>query len=287
MGKYVWNGNMLIERTKAVVDIEDRGHIFGDGIYEVFRVYGGRLFEPELHWARFVRSAQAIRLELLWEPAELEEGVRELIRADGLEEGIVYLQLTRGAAPRSHTFPGPGTPPALTAFTKPMPRPLAALEAGVAVVSRPDIRWLRCDIKSLNLLPNVLARQEAAERGAAEAVLHRDGVVTECSASNIAIVVNGVIRTHPANNLILHGVTRAVALRLAAELGIPFEERAFTLEELYAADEAFLLGTTVEITPVVGVDGRTIGGGRPGPVTRRLQESFERLVNALAPSPAP
>lgn len=279
MGKHVWNGKTLIDRSAAVVDIEDRGHTFGDGIYEVFRVYGGKLFEPELHWARFVRSAAEIRLALPAERDALEQGLLELIRADELSEGIVYLQLTRGTAPRAHPFPATAdTAPALTAFTKPLPRPLAALEAGVSVISLPDIRWLRCDIKSLNLLPNVLARQEAAERGAAEAVLHRDGVVTECSASNIAIVQNGVIRTHPANNLILHGITRAVALRLADELGVPFEERAFTLEELAAADEAFLLGTTVEITPVVKVDDNPIGGGRPGPVTRRLQEAFEKLL---------
>jgi len=277
MGKHVWNGERLLDRTEASVDVEDRGHTFGDGIYEVFRVYGGKLFEPELHWARFERSAKEIRIELPLTIEELQRGVDALVRADELEEGIVYLQLTRGAAPRAHPFPA-GAKPALTAFTKPMARPAEALETGAAVVTRPDIRWLRCDIKSLNLLPNVLAKQEASEAGASEAVLHRDGVVTEGSSSNIAIVKDGVVRTHPANHLILHGVTRALALRLAHELGLPLAEEAFTLDELRGADEAFLLGTTVEVMPVVRIDGDPVGDGRPGPVTRKLQAAFANLL---------
>jgi len=278
MGKFVWNGEALVARAEATVDVEDRGHTFGDGIYEVFRVYGGKAFEAELHWERFVRSAKEIRIELPYTIEELNRGVEALVQADDLTEGIVYLQLTRGAAPRAHPFPGPDVKPAITAFTKALPRPTAALEDGAAIVTRPDIRWLRCDIKSLNLLPNVLAKQEASEAGASEAVLHRDGVVTEGSSSNIAIVKDGVVRTHPANHLILHGVTRAVMLRLAGELGIPVEQRAFTLEELRDADEAFLLGTTVEIMPVVRADGAAIGDGRPGLIARKLQQAFERLL---------
>lgn len=278
MGNYVWNGKELLERPQAAVDIEDRGHTFGDGIYEVFRVYGGKLFEAELHWRRFERSAREIRIAPPLAIDELSRGIERLIQADGLEEGIVYMQLTRGAAPRAHLFPGPDVQPALTALTKAVARPLQALQAGSEVATLPDVRWLRCDIKSLNLLPNVLAKQEAADRGAAEAVLHRDGVVTEGSSSNIAIVQGGVIRTHPANHLILHGITRAVALRLAGELGIPVREEAFTLDELRGADEAFLLGTTVEIMPIVRADGAPIAGGTPGPVTRRLQAAFAALL---------
>ncbi|HZG88011.1 D-amino-acid transaminase [Paenibacillus sp.] len=277
MGTYVWNGERLLPRGEAAADIEDRGYTFGDGIYEVFRVYDGKVFEAEAHWERFVRSAREIRIELPYSAEALDRGVRELVGADGLVDGIVYLQVTRGTAPRAHPFPADAKP-VLTAFTKPLARPAAMLESGVSVVTQPDIRWLRCDIKSLNLLPNVLAKQAATEAGAAEAVLHRDGVVTEASASNIAIVKDGVIRTHPANNLILHGITRAVALRLAAELDLSVAERPFTLEELREADEAFLLGTTVEVMPVVRVDGAPIGDGKPGPITRRLQEAFVRLI---------
>jgi len=277
MGASVWNGERIVPRAEASVDVEDRGHTFGDGIYEVFRIYGGKAFEPELHWARFERSARELRIELPYARETFERGVEELVRADGLEDGIVYLQLTRGTAPRAHPFPEKAKP-AITAFTKPIERPKAAHEAGTAIVTRPDIRWLRCDIKSLNLLPNVLAKQEASEAGASEAALHRDGIVTEGSSANIAIVKDGVVRTHPANHLILHGVTRAVALRLAVELDIPVREEAFTLEELREADEAFLLSTTVEIMPVVRIDGETLGGGVPGPVTRKLQAAFEKLL---------
>ncbi len=277
MGKFVWNGERLVPRADASVDVEDRGHTFGDGIYEVFRVYNGKVFEPELHWARFERSARELRLELPYARPAFEQGVEELMQADGLDEGIVYLQLTRGAAPRAHPFPADAKP-AVTAFTKPLERPSAAHEAGTAVVTRPDIRWLRCDIKSLNLLPNVLAKQEASEAGASEAVLHRDGIVTEGSSTNIAIVKDGVVRTHPANHLILHGVTRAVALRLADELDVPVREEAFTLAELREADEAFLLSTTIEVMPIVRVDGEPVGSGVPGPVTRKLQAAFEKLI---------
>jgi D-alanine transaminase len=277
MGKFVWNGTELVPRAQASVDVEDRGHTFGDGIYEVFRVYGGRVFEPELHWARFERSAMELRIELPYAREAFERGVEQLLQAEGLDAGIVYLQLTRGTAPRAHPFPAEARP-TVTAFTKPLARPTAALEAGTAIVTRPDIRWLRCDIKSLNLLPNVLAKQEASEAGASEAVLHRDGIVTEGSSTNIAIVKDGVVRTHPANHLILHGVTRAVALRLAGGIDIPVREETFTLEELREADEAFLLSTTVEIMPIVAIDGEPVGDGVPGPITRKLQAAFEKLI---------
>ena len=277
MGAFVWNGERLVPRAEASVDVEDRGHTFGDGIYEVFRIYGGKVFEPELHWARFERSAKELRIELPYSRDTFERGVEELLRADGLEDGIVYLQLTRGTAPRAHPFPAEAQP-TVTAFTKPLQRPKVAHQAGTAVITRPDIRWLRCDIKSLNLLPNVLAKQEASEAGASEAVLHRDAIVTEVSSTNIAIVKDGVVRTHPANHLILHGVTRAVTLRLAAELDVPVREETFTLEELREADEAFLLSTTIEIMPIVRIDGEPLGGGVPGLVTRKLQAAFEKLL---------
>jgi len=274
MGDYVWNGERLIDRKDAKTDVEDRGYTFGDGVYEVFRVYRGVVFEAQRHWERFVRSARELRIALPYTIDELQRGIEELVQADRLAEGIVYLQLTRGVAPRAHPFPADAKP-VLTAFTKPIAKPENELRTGCKVVVQPDIRWLRCDIKSLNLLPNLLAKQAAVEAGASEAVLHRDGVVTEGSSSNFAIVKDGVVRTHPANHLILHGITRAVALDLANELGVPVSLEPFTLEEAKAADEAFLMGTTVEIMPVVSFDGAPVGGGTPGPVTRKLQEAFE------------
>ncbi|WP_199619642.1 D-amino-acid transaminase [Paenibacillus alkalitolerans] len=279
MGTYVWTGDELKQRDGAAVDVEDRGYNFGDGIYEVFRVYGGRLFEEEAHWDRLIRSAAEIRIDLPYTVEELSFGISSLMKADRLTDGIVYLQVSRGAAPRGHAFPPSGVRPTVTAFTKDMARPEAALRDGVSVVTQPDIRWLRCDIKSLNLLPNVLAKQAASEAGAWEAVFHRGDTVTEGSSSNVAIVQDGTLRTHPANNLILHGITRAAALRIAGSVGIAVREEAFTLDELYAADEAMLLGTTVEIMPIVRVDDRAVGQGTPGPVTRQLHAEFVKLIN--------
>jgi D-alanine transaminase len=283
MGTYIWNGKEISESSRAIVDVEDRGFNFGDGIYEVFRVYNGKLFEPKLHWERLMRSAAGIRITLPYTVEEFAAGIEKLMEADQLKEGIVYLQVTRGAAPRAHGFPQPPVRPTVVAFTKEVVRPETAMREGISVITHPDIRWLRCDIKSLNLLPNVLAKQAASDAGAAEAILHRDGVVTEGNSSNIAIVKDGLLFTHPADNLILHGVTRAVALRLAAALGIPLREEAFSVEGLYEADEAILLGTTIEVMPIVSVDGKAIGDGTPGPVTRRLQEEFEKYAQIAQP----
>lgn len=269
--------NRLVPEEDVRISPMDRGYYFGDGVYEVFRVYRGRLFEPGLHMKRLERSAREIRLELPFGTASIERGILELIAAERLEEGIVYLQITRGEAPRAHGLPQ-GLEPVLLGWSKPVPRPLASIRQGISAITRDDIRWLRCDIKSLNLLPNSLLKQEAADAGAGEVVLHRDGIVTECSSSNVMIVRDGRIVTHPADHLILHGVTRAVVLRLAEELGIPADESAFTLGELREADEAFITGTTVEISPLIQADGRPVGSGRPGPVTLRLQEAFEALI---------
>ncbi len=208
---------------------------------------------------------------------EMEERLKELISINGLNEGTVYLQITRGEAPRSHAFPKDTTPVEL-AFTNGYARPLQSMQRGIRAITMDDIRWLRCDIKSLNLLPNTMAKQHALDRGVDEAIMHRRGTVTECSASNLLIVQNDTVYSHPADNLILHGVTRAVIIRLAGQLGIPFKEEAFHIDTLYGADEVFITGTTVEITPVVEVDGRQIGTGAPGSLTKRLQEAFESLI---------
>ncbi|WNQ09686.1 D-amino-acid transaminase [Paenibacillus aurantius] len=267
----------ILERNEVAVSPEDRGYYFGDGVYEVFRLYNGRLFEPEAHKERLLRSAREIRLSLPYSADKLTRRLDDLVQASGVTEGTLYLQITRGCAPRAHGFPAECTP-VLMAYCTEAARPAAGMERGITAVTVPDIRWLRCDIKSLNLLPNVLAKQEAADRGVNEVVLHRNGTVTECSASNLMIVRDGAIRTHPANNLILHGITRKVVFRLAQELALPVEEEPFSIEELLAAEEAFVTGTTVEVTPVIEVDGRRIGNGRPGPVTRLLQERFVQEI---------
>ncbi|PDO10085.1 MAG: D-amino-acid transaminase [Candidatus Reconcilbacillus cellulovorans] len=270
-------GNRVVRREDVRISPLDRGYYFGDGVYEVIRVYAGRLFEADAHFRRLARSAEGIGLKPPIATNELRGLIDRLLALDGVTDGTVYLQMTRGVAPRTHAFPS-AAEPVVVGWADPYERPVAAMEQGVRVVTVADIRWLRCDLKTLNLLPNVLARQQAVERGAAEAVLHRDGVVTEASAANVMIVKNGIIRTHPADHRILRGVTRDVVLRLACELGIAVEETPFTVDELYAADEAFLTGTTVEIMPIVEADGRPIGDGRPGPVVRRLQRAFAELL---------
>jgi D-alanine transaminase len=277
MSSVYWDGRRFVGKEEIRISPDDRGYYFGDGVYEVFRVYGGRLYEPKAHFDRLVRTADGLRLKLPLSVEAIEENLTRLIAHNRLSEGTVYMQITRGAAPRSHSFPQEAEPVVL-AYCNEMPRPVASMEAGIKAITVPDIRWLRCDYKTLNLLPNVLAKQEALDAGAQDAILHRDGTVTECSASNIMIVKDGAVVTHPADNWILHGVTRGVVLRLARASEIETIERAFTVEELLNADEAFITGTTVEVTPVVAVDGQAIGNGSPGPVTRRLQREFAATI---------
>jgi D-alanine transaminase len=200
---------------------------------------------------------------------------------------MVYFQVTRGAAPRTHQFPAAGTPPTVFASAAPLLPPDALRARGAAVVTRPDERWARCEIKSVNLLPNVLAKQAAAEAGAFEAVFVRDGVVTEGAQTTAFAVLGGELRTHPLTPRILPGVTRAVVLELARELGIPAREAAFTVDELARAEEVMVASTTADVMPVTQVDGRRVGDGAPGPVARALAAAFaERLGRAPAARPA-
>ncbi|PTX53896.1 D-alanine transaminase [Melghirimyces profundicolus] len=267
----------FIPRNQARVDIEDRGYQFGDGIYEVIRVYGGKMFCLEAHLRRFAKSASEIRMELPHSPERLQILLEELVRTNGLTEGNVYLQASRGTAPRNHPFPE-HCRSQVVAYTMEASRPLQTLKEGIRAITDRDIRWLRCDIKSLNLLGAVLAKQNAVDRGCQEAILHRDGRVTEGSSTNVFMVREGTLITHPADNLILHGITREVVLELAREEGIPVREEAPSVEALFRADEVFITSTTMEVAPVISIDGRTVGEGSPGPVTRRLQNAFEKQI---------
>ncbi|HEY0829150.1 MAG TPA: D-amino-acid transaminase [Bacilli bacterium] len=269
--------NKLLPEHEVPVSYQDRGYNFGDGVYEVFRIYQGVLYGKQAHFRRLERSAAEIRLQLPYPIEEIDHKLEELVRLEQVSDGTLYMQITRGVAPRAHVFPL-SAEPVLMAFCTKVERPLKLIHEGITAITLPDIRWLRCDIKSLNLLPNVMAKQQAAEQGAGEAIMHRDGIVTECSASNIMIVKNGVIYTHPINHLILPGITRAVVLKLASESSTPIREEAFSLEDLFAADEVFVTGTTMEVTPVVKVNQRIIGNGAVGPVTQRLQAAFERTI---------
>ncbi len=265
----------IVAKDSVHISAEDRGYYFGDGIYEVFRVYNGQLLVKDAHWARLVKTAEATRIQLPNTLEQLEEKLIALVQINQIIEGIVYLQITRGIAPRAHPFPLISDP-VVYAYCSEVKRPLHTMKQGITALTIPDIRWLRCDLKTLNLLPNVLAKQEALDAGADEAILHRDGLVTECSASNIMMVKANVLYTHPANNFILHGVMRATILEIAHELEITIVEEAFNIGALHEADEVFITGTTVEVTPVISVDGLKIADGARGPVTLQLQDAFER-----------
>jgi D-alanine transaminase len=276
MGKIIYNGE-LKTRSDVKVDIEDRGYQFGDGIYEVIRVYNGEVFASNMHVNRLMDSAKLIQLKVPLTVAEIEALVKELIAEDKLRNGIVYMQLTRGVCSRTHAFPINEVEPVFVAYTKEMPY-TGKVKPGVKAVTTDDIRWLRCNIKSLNLLGNILAKQLAVEASCDEAIQHRDGTVTEGSSSNVAIMVNGTLKTHPATNLILNGITRQVMLKLCADNDIPYVEEAFTVEEMMAADEVLYTSTSVEVTPIINIDGQPIANGEPGPITKSVQKLFSEEI---------
>lgn len=271
------NGRFL-PLAEATVSVEDRGFQFGDGVYEVIRTYRGQPFQLDAHLTRFKRSAEAIELMLPWDLSQWAMYVREGIARSGYPESKVYLQLTRGVAPRDHAFPESAKPTAVMTVREMKPLAPAVQKAGVSVITMDDWRWGRCDIKSVNLLPNVMARQKAKQAGAFEAVFVRQGRVTEGAVSNVMIVRSGRVLTAPESDQILSGVTRTLVLELARKEGLPVEERFVTREDLLRADEVFLTGTTIEVLPVVRVDGKPVGTGTPGPVTQQLQAAFRRLT---------
>jgi D-alanine transaminase len=211
----------------------------------------------------------------------LNEVADRILTDNGLLDGeaTLYVEITRGVAPRTHAFPAANTVPTVFVMANKFNPPNELRTKGASAITMADIRWLRCDIKTIQLLPNVFAKQAAAEKGAMDAFMIRDGMVTEGSHANVLGVFNGVIRTHPLNHLILPGITRAVVLELAASLGIPVREEAFTAEEIARADELFLAGTTADVMPIVRVDDRTVGDGTPGPITRRLYEAFRAYMD--------
>lgn len=262
----------------AVVSVEDRGFQFGDGVYEVIRTYRGRPFAVDEHLTRLERSAQALQLSLGPSRAQWIVLIEEGLRLSGLPEAKIYLQITRGQAPRDHPFPPSLPPTTVLTFRELHPLDVSIRQAGVRAILLEDIRWGRCDIKSVNLLANVLARQQAKDAGAFEAILLRDGEVTEGSVSNVMVVRNGTIQTAPEGPRILSGVTRAKVLELAKKEGIPVAETIFRREDLLGASEVFLTGTTVEVLPVVRVDGQVIGPAVPGPIAQLLSRRWEALV---------
>jgi D-alanine transaminase len=268
----------FVALQEATVSIDDRGFLFGDGVYEVLRTYRGRPFQLEAHLRRLQRSAEAIALRMRRSGADLSALIEEGLRRGAWTESKIYLQFTRGAAPRDHAFPVDAVPTLVMTIREMQPLDPAVRASGVAAMTMDDLRWGRCDIKSVNLLPNVLARQRAKDAGAFEAIFLRDGVVTEGSVSNVLIVREGRIATAAEGPAILSGVTRHVVLELARKEGLVVEERAVTVDELRRADEVLLTGTTVEILPIVAIDGRPVGRGTPGPVGSMLQHRFTAIA---------
>jgi len=276
MGRLAYVNGRFVPHPQARVHVEDRGYQFADGVYEVVPVANGRLVDEELHLDRLDRSLAELRIGWPMSRAALRLVSHELIRRNGLANGIVYVQVTRGVAPRDHKFPK-GVKPALVMTTKQLKRASpAVLAQGLKVVTVPDIRWQRRDIKSISLLPNCLAKQQAFEAGATEAwMVEPGGYVTEGSSTNAWIVTGeGKVVTRKANHEILNGITRQVLLKVMAEEGIVLDERPFSVEEAYKAREAFLTSSSNFVMPVTEIDGRPIGNGHPGLVTQRLRRSY-------------
>ncbi|AZB42166.1 D-amino-acid transaminase [Bacillus sp. FJAT-42376] len=268
----------LIDRDQAKVDIEDRGYQFGDGVYEVIRVYDGEIFTMDEHLERLKRSAGEIKISLPYDLEELKDRVRELVSVNGVWDGGIYMQVTRGVSARNHLFPGPDVNAQLVAYPIPSKRPAELQKTGVEVITAEDMRWKRCDIKSLNLLWNVMAKQEASDAGKYETVFVRDGVITEGSSTNFYAVKDGTVYTHPANNFILNGITRLKIIEACRNAGVKVVEKEIPAADLDQYEEAFISSTTIEVMPVVKIDSRPFSSGRPGPVTLSIQKAFRDLL---------
>jgi D-alanine transaminase len=278
-GRYVPHGH-------AAVHIEDRGYQLGDGVYEVCEVKGGRLVDERLHLARLARSLRELAIAWPVTPAALGVVLREVVRRNRVTDGLVYIQVTRGVAQRDHAFPIIAVAPALVVTAKSLSQSQRDERArtGVSVFAVPETRWSRVDIKTIGLLPNVLAKQRAREEGAFEAwFVDKDGFVTEGASTNAWIVAaDGTVVTRPAEHGILRGIMRTVLVSLAGQSGVRLDERPFSLQEALAAREAFLTSATAAVTPIVKINGQLVGDGRPGPVAARLREALRGAVE-IAP----
>ena len=282
MSRIAYVNGRYVAQPDASVNIEDRGYQFGDGIYEVVHLFDGRFIDEDLHLDRLERSLREIKLPMPMPRASLRMVLREVARRNRVTEGLLYMQVTRGVARRDHAFPNKPIPPALVVTVKRIaPYPTNVDRWGAAAITMPDLRWARCDIKTVNLLPNCLARQAAREKGAIEAVLYDEasGMVTEGAATSFWIVDEaGTIRTRPLSDAILPGCTRAALMAELRDAGIAFEEREFSMEELRHAREAFITSATSFVKPITKIDGVPVGDGHVGPVVRKLFEIFARHV---------
>lgn len=283
MSRITYVNGQYVPAREACVHVEDRGYQFADGVYEVCEVRDGRLVDAPRHLTRLQRSLGELRIALPMPVKALTFILQEVVRRNRLTYGIVYLQITRGVARRDHAFPTHPVIPSVVVTAKSLSatRNAAIADKGIDVITTPENRWPRVDIKSTSLLPNVLAKQEAKERGASEAwYVDRDGYVTEGSSSNAWIITkDGKLVTRQADYGILSGITRAVLMEVAAALQLRLEERAFTPDDAINAAEAFVTSATQLVMPVVAIDGQPVNGGKPGPLAKRLREEFHRFAH--------
>jgi D-alanine transaminase len=282
LGRIAYVNGSYVPKSRAVVHIEDRGYQFGDGVYEVCEIHAGALIDEARHLARLKRSLGELQIAAPLAEGALQVVLREVIRRNRIRDGYIYLQVTRGVAPREHVFPSKSVRPSLvvTARATDPVKNAATAAAGIAVISQQDIRWKRPDIKTIGLLANVLARQAAKENGAQEAwLIDEAGMVKEGAASNAWIIDQaGTIITRQIDNAILSGVTRSTLLDLIGREGLRLEERSFGLGEAKAAREAFITGATSLVMPVVSIDGTVVGDGKPGPLAQRLRALFHDIA---------
>jgi D-alanine transaminase len=276
-----FNGK-FVPRNEISISPEDRGFLFADGVYEVVRWYEGAFFDMDSHVNRLKRSLRELRID--WPDTDKFPSIAdELIKLNklGNTPAMVYLQVTRGAARRTHYFPSPEVSPTVYLYAWAFEPDTLSKESGIKVMLKEDIRWSRCDIKSIALLPNTLSFQEAYENGMKECIFVRNGIITEGSHSNVFFVIDGTLFTHPESNNVLSGVTRKNVLRIAQEAGIKIREEGVLENRIRFIQEAFITNTSAEVTPVIDLGGNTLGDGLPGPVTRLIREKFEAGITAL------
>ena len=280
----VYLNGQYLPLEEAKISVLDRGFIFGDAVYEVWRLVNGKLFESEKHLDRLHNGLRDVHITPPAEAqkARLQEISDRLVKDNGInQEGSLFLEMSRGAAPRAHQYPKPAVPPTVFLMASPFtpPEDLRAKGAGVILID--DVRWKRCNVKTTQLLPNVMAKQQAFENDCLDAIFVRDGIVTETSHANVMAVVNGTLWTHPIDGSVLPGVTRDVVLELAKKNGVPVREEGMTVDAFRKADEVFLVGTLSDVMPIVKVDGKQVGAGKPGPVSLKLFKALRERLDAL------
>lgn len=280
--EHVFLNGKIIPSEKAMISPEDRGFLFADGIYEVARWYNGFFFDMEGHMVRLNRSLRETRIK--WDNSgSFPEIAFNLIKKNNLEtkQALVYLQVTRGTAKRTHSFPDPAVIPTVYSFARELKPDYGLIQNGISLVTADDIRWSRCDIKSVALLPNILQFQTAREKGCNEVIFKRNGLFTECAHSNVFFVKSDVLYTHPESDFILSGISRKNIISLAHKCRINIEEEPFPCTDLATCNEVFITNTSFEIAPVINIDGNRVADGKPGRITLLLREKFDEMIDSM------